>query len=203
MKRWRFVCSLAAIPAAARGAAAETVSPAEAIARLFTAPTIDAAWFSSLFLATYSVDQERAIVADILGALGGYKGLVPNGNGYTVSFERGSVQATARLNQDGAFIFLIFSRMQSSLAAGRMAAVFTTTPIPEDWFSRGVLTSMGIVEIRGIVSTLETKFGTFQGAAPVPDGTYDLSFSKGHVTGLIFIGADGKIESLNFRVGDT
>ena len=203
MKRWTFLCSLAAAPTVRGVAAAAAVSTAEAIARLFTSPTIDPAWFSSLFLATYSVDQERTLVADILGGLGGYKGLVTNGNGFTVSFQRGSVQATARLNQDGAFTFLIFSRMQSPLAAGRIAAVFTTTPIPEDWFSRGVLTSMGIVEIRGIVSTLENKFGAFQGAAPAPDGTYDLTFSKGHATGLIFIGADGKIESLNFRVGDT
>jgi hypothetical protein len=202
MNRAAFVLTLTAASVLATPAGAQTppLAPSAAIARLFTAKSIDPSWFSSLFVATVPVDRVQGIVADVLATLGPYGGIAPNGKAFTVKFARGTVQATASLNDSGAFNFLVFSRMQSDAALQRVIALFQTADLPNDWFSSSLLAMFpaGYTPRQTVVS-LTSQFGAFVSAAPAPDGSYDLTFAKGHhVSCLIFLSSDGKIDSLNF-----
>jgi hypothetical protein len=201
MKRITFAAlALAAAAACAPGAvAAQTIAPADAIARLFTAPALQAAWFTPLFLAGVTLADLKTDLASMVGALGPYQSIAPNGDGYAVTFARGSVQATATLDASGAFTALYFGRMQSAPAAERVIALFRTTPIPADWFSPRVLNVLPIDRIRAIAAALLAKYGAFQQVVPAPDGTYTVTFTGGTASVNIFLGGNGKIEALLVR----
>lgn len=196
MKRRAFVLTAAAAAYVPSGAVAQTVSAADAIARLFTAPQLQSAWFTPVFLAAVSLADLKTILDGITGALGPYQSIAPNGKNYTVTFARGTVQAGATLDASGAFGGLLFSRMQSPLAAERVTDVFQTLPIPAAWFSDRFLAAVPIEKIRAIVAAIQTQFGAFQSAKPAPDGTYNLTFANGTASALVFLGSDGKIEGL-------
>jgi len=199
MKRAAFVLSLAAAAAAPRRGAAQTLSVQDAIARLFTAPALDAAWFSPSFLASVPLDKIRAIIADIAGALGSFQTIAPNRSRFTLTFAHGTIQGEGVLNAQGAFDGLLFSRMQSPAAADRIAALFHSPAPPAAWFSERMLVAVPIERIDLVVSSLKTQFGPFQSATPSKDGAYDVEFANGSANALIFLGTDGKIEGLIFR----
>jgi hypothetical protein len=199
MQRRVFVLAAAAAACAPAVALGDAVTPSAAIARLFTSALLSPAWFTPLFLAQVSLDQIRAIVADIEGALGPYQSIQANGDGYTVAFGHGTVQANATLDAAGAFTALLFSRMQSPDAAERSAAVFNSTQAPAAWFSPRFLASVPIEKVRAVTAALKKQFGAFQSIAAAPDGTYTARFANGSAAVLIFLGADGKIEGLIVR----
>jgi hypothetical protein len=86
--------------------------------------------------------------------------------------------------------------MQSAPAAARVSAVFSTSPIPADWFSARMLAAVPITQIRAITAAIETQYGPFQTAVPAPDGTYTVTFAHGSAAVTIYLGPDGKIEGL-------
>jgi hypothetical protein len=196
MNRRAFVLATAAAAYAPRAAIAQTVTPAFAIARLFTAPPIQAAWFTPVFLAAVNVTQIQTIVASLIDTLGPYQSIAPNGTGYTVTFARGSVQADATVDAGGAFNSLTFGRMQSPIAADRASGVFQTVPIPAAWFSDRIVATGGVEKVRTAITAFLTQYGAFKQAAPAPDGTYTVTFANGTATLLIFLGPDQKIESI-------
>jgi hypothetical protein len=193
MKRKAFVRTTAAAAFVPKIAAAQALAPADAIARLFTAPQLQAAWFTPVFLAGVSLVELKAILADITGALGPYQSIAPNGKRFTLTFARGTVQADASLDAGGVLAGLLFSRMQSPLAADRVSGVFRTVPIPANWFGDRFLAAVPIEKMRAIVAAIQLQYGAFQHAMPAADGTYDITFANGRAAVLVFLDAAGKI----------
>lgn len=103
-----FVLSLGGREADAVVAQNPPLSPQDALARLFTADHVDSAWFSPAFLQAVSADQVQAIVDGLQASLGPFQSVQPNGNGFTVVFERGTVPATIALDANGLIIGLRF-----------------------------------------------------------------------------------------------
>jgi hypothetical protein len=194
-----FVLATAAAAFVPGPAAAGPVAPADAVARLFTAALLSPSWFAPLFLAQAPLEEIRGIVADIEGALGPYESIQPNGNGYTVAFQHGTIQANATLDASGAFTALLFSRMQSPDAAARIAAIFNATTIPAAWFSARFLAAVPIDKVHAVTVALKAQLGAFQSVSAAADGTYTARFSNGNADILIFLGADGKVEGLIAR----
>jgi hypothetical protein len=176
-----------------------SVALAEPVARLFRASRPKSEWFTPLFLAAVPLAQVQVILGQITATLGPYTGIEPNGTTCTVRFARGSVQSAGALDANGAFSGLLFSRMQSDAAAARIAELFAPEPIPADWFSAKFLSEIPLERARAIVAELVAEYGAFAGVAPTPDGTYTIRMAHGTITGLIFLGPDGKIEGLVFR----
>jgi hypothetical protein len=200
VKRRAFVVALSAAAAATpRALRAEVIAPMDAIARLFTAPSLREAWFTPLFLASVPLDQVRTIIANVADTLGPYASIVPNGSAYTVAFARGTIQANASLDASGAFSGLLFSRMQSAAAHDRLAAIFGPDPVPAAWFSSRFLSAVPLERSHRIIDALKAQYGAFRGVTPAADGTYTLAFAGGRLTALIYLGPDGKIEGLIFR----
>lgn len=199
MKRAAFLLGIAAAGAAAVPARADAISAEDAIARLFTAATIDGDWFAPGFLAAIPIGRVRALIADIRGALGAYRDVTPNGVTFTVDFAQGSVQAAAAIDRDGLMTALVLGRMQSAAAADQIANLFTTESVPPAWFSEAMLAGVPIDRIRALLATMKSQLGAFGNVVAVRDGSYDLAFENGHAIGIIFLGADGKIEGLVFR----
>lgn len=175
------------------------MSAQEAIARLFTAPAVEPAWFSSIFLAAVPLDKVRSILADIVTTLGPFQGIAPNRSRYTLTFAHGTIQADAKLDGTGAFTGLLFSRMQSAPAADRLAALFRTHPLPAAWFSDRFLAAIPVEKSGAIVAAMLDQYGNFVSATPSKDGSYDVEFANGSANALIFLGPEGKIEGLIFQ----
>src|SRR5579864_7578820 len=106
------------------------MTPVGAITRLLSEPAVAPEWFSASFIAAVPLDKVEEIRTDMNRTLGAFRSVAPNGARYTVTFERGSLQADALLDDRGAFTGLLFSRMQSAAAADRLNAIFQTDPVP-------------------------------------------------------------------------
>lgn len=171
----------------------------DAVARLFTSVGLQAAWFSPLFLAAVPLEQVQTIRDQIVATLGAYQGIAANGNGFTVRFARGTVQATGALDASGAFSGLLFSRMQSDAAEQRLTALFATDPIPADWFSATFLAQVPVERTRAVVAALTNEYGAFERATPAADGTYTVDLAKGDLACLIFLDPEQRIVGLIFR----
>jgi hypothetical protein len=167
-----------------------------AIARLFTAPVIQPEWFSPVFRSAVSLDQVRAIVADVVGALGAYRAIAPNGDGFALTFADGTMQAEATVDAQGVLTALLFSRMQNRLASDRLTSMFGPDRVPAAWFSDRFLSSVPIDKVQAIVTALKAQDGTLATVTPSKDGTYEIAFENGRVRARIFLGSDGKISGL-------
>jgi hypothetical protein len=199
LKRVAFVVALGGSTVFGAALGAQTISTSDAIARLFTAPKLEPSWFSPIILAQVPVEQLQTVVKQIVATLGSFQSVAVNGNGFTVRFASGSVQATATLNADGVFTNLLFSRMQSDAAANRVASLFQTHSVPATWFSDRFLSSVPIERVRAINDAVITQYGAYQTTTPAKDGTYTVTFAKGAMSCNIFLGPDGKIEGLLLR----
>jgi hypothetical protein len=204
MKRASFVplaaAVVAAVPLAGR---AQTPAPAlsvpDAFTRLFTAPSVQAAWFTPSYLASFPLDKLDAFVSDLKVALGQFASIAPNGPGYTATFANGTVQVAGTLDASGSFATMQISRMQSHAVAERLAALFSTVPIPAAWFSDLFLAQIKIEQLRTVIDGIKTQFGAIPAIAPAKDGTYDLAFIHGHLSAFVYLAGDGKIEGLIFQ----
>jgi hypothetical protein len=175
------------------------VTTSDAIARIFTEPAIDPAWFSPGFLASVPMDKVAAILSDVVATLGAYKGIEPNDSSYTLTFVRGTLQAEAAVDDAGVFTGLTFNRMQSAIAEERLTALLQTSEIPTAWFSELFLAAVPLEQVTTIVSEMKTHSGAFRSIFAAPDGTYDVALAKGRYSARIYLGRDGKILGLIFR----
>jgi hypothetical protein len=175
------------------------MTAADALARLLNATAVEPQWFGASFLAAVPIDKINEVLTDATHTLGAFQSVTPNGGRFTVTFARGTLQADAFVDDTGAFTGLIFSRMQSTAAAERLAAIFGMAPVPAEWFSDRMLDAVPIEKAQAILAWLDTKYGAFRSATPAEDGSYDVAFAMGGVQALIVLGPDGKIEGLIFQ----
>jgi hypothetical protein len=199
MQRNAFGLSLAAAVSVPRFLAAQSLSVQDAISRLFTASTLQPAWFTPEMLAAAPVERTRSIIDGIVAALGPYQSIVANRSRFTVTFARGTIQVDGRLDASGAFAGLFFSRMQGPAATQTLTTFFKTDPLPDTLFSARFLASVPIEKSRAIAAGLQKEFGPFVSATTVQDGSYDVEFANGSATALIFLGPADKIEGLIFQ----
>lgn len=175
------------------------MTTSDAIARLFTEPAIDPAWFGDRFLTAVPMEKVTTILSDVVGTLGAYKSIDPNGASYTLNFARGTLQAEAALDDAGVFTGLTFNRMQSAVAEERLTALIQTNDVPTAWFSDLFLAAVPIEQVTGILSEMKAQSGAFRSIFAAPDGTYDLALARGRYSARIYLGRDGKILGLIFR----
>jgi hypothetical protein len=199
MQRNAFVLSLAAAASAPRFVAEQTLSVQDAITRLFTASTLQPAWFTPGMLAVAPVERTRSIIDGIVAALGPYQSIAPNRSRFTVTFAHGTIQVQGKLDDSGAFAGLFFSRMQGPAATQSLTTFFKTDPMPDTLFSDKFLAEIPIEQSRAIAARLQEQFGPFVSATTVQDGSYDVEFANGSATALIFLGPADKIEGLIFQ----
>jgi hypothetical protein len=174
------------------------VTPSEAVARLFTEPQFDPAWFSEGFLAAVPIDKVTAILADVPATLGAYKDIAPNGTSYTLTFAKGTLQAEAAIDAADAFTGLSFNRMQSAVAEERLTALIQTSHVPTAWFSDLFLAAVPIDQVTAILDEMKATSGAFRTIFAAPDGTYDIALANGRYSARIYLGRDGKILGLIF-----
>jgi len=174
------------------------VTTSEAIEQLFTAPALDPAWFSATFLAAVPMERATSILSDLVGTLGAYQSLAPNGASFALTFARGSVQAEATLDENGAFATLSFNRMQSKVAEERLTAILQTSHVPPAWFNDLFLAAVPMDHIIAMLEGIKARSGAFRSIFPVADGSYDVMLTKGRYNARIYLGRDGKILGLIF-----
>lgn len=89
------------------------LSPQAALERLWTAPQVESEWFAASFLQQIPVAPEQ-ILQDLKTNLGALQSVQPEGEGYRVRCERGSLRALIVLNPQGQITGLLFQEMQSN-----------------------------------------------------------------------------------------
>jgi hypothetical protein len=175
------------------------VTTSDALARLFTSPAVEPAWFSSDFLNAVPIEKVFSILSDVIATLGAYQGIDPNGTSFTLTFAKGTIQAEATLNADEAFATLAFSRMQSKLAEERLTAILQTSHVPPAWFSDLYLAAVPIAQVTAMLDDVKMQAGAFRNIFPANDGTYDITLARGRYNARIYLGPDSKILALVFR----
>jgi hypothetical protein len=179
--------------------AGSAVTTSDAIARLFTSPTIEPAWFDSAFLASVPLVKVQSICSDVLATLGAYRDLAPNGTSYKLTFDRGTIQAEAVTDGNGVFTSLGFNRMQSRAAEERLTAILQMEVVPAAFFSDLFLAAVPLETVTAIIGDIKAQYGAFRSIFASVDGTYDVAFAKGRHTTRIYLGPDGKILGLIFQ----
>jgi hypothetical protein len=196
MIRRTFVVLAGAALAAPLAAGAQTLTLGDAIGRLFTSHAYQPSWFAAG--AGFPPPATlQSVVAGFATTLGPYQSIAPNGTRFTITFAHGTMQAEGALDASGAFTSLLFSRMQSKAAADRLAALFTAESIPAAWFSDRFLQALSLERIRSAIAAIKAQNGAFTSITPRQDGSYDLAFAKGHVSGVIDIGPGDVIEDFD------
>jgi len=175
------------------------VTTLEAIERLFTEPALDPAWFSASFLAAVPMEKATSILSDLVGALGVYQAIAPNGTSFALTFARGSVQSEATLDEAGAFASLTFNRMQSKVAEERLTALLQTSHVPPAWFNDLFLAAVPIEQIVAMLESIKAQSGAFRNIFPAGDGSYDVVLANGRYSARIYLGRDAKILGLIFN----
>jgi hypothetical protein len=199
MKREAFVLGAVALATAPRAISAQSLTVTAALSRLFASADPQAAWFSATFIAAVPLAKIRSINQDIVNALGAFRSVAPNGDGYALTFAQGSLQANAAVDTTGAFTSLYVHGMQSGPIATRLGALFTTDPVPAAWFADSMLAKAPIDQIRSGLKELQTQFGAFTNVVPRSDGSYDITFAKGTINSTMSFGGDGTINGLTFE----
>jgi len=201
MNRRVFAAGAAGVFALAGGGArADTLDTKAAIARLFTAPALQEAWFEPAFLAAVPLPKLQSILAGIVARLGPFQSVAPNGAAFTAHFANGMAQVRASLDAAGAFSGLQFYGYQDAANLARLTALLTATdPIPADWFAASFLAAVPIDRVRGVIAGMKDQFGAFSAVRPAVDGTYDVVFAKTTASCMISLDTDGKIDGLVFR----
>ena len=103
------ILSLVAAVTAPRFGATQALSVQDALPRLFTASTLQRAWFTPKMLAVAPVEPTRLIIDGIVAAIGPFQSIAPDRSRFTVTFARGSIQVDTKPDYSGAFAGLFFS----------------------------------------------------------------------------------------------
>ncbi|GIW31910.1 MAG: serine hydrolase [Meiothermus sp.] len=93
-----------------------SLTPKAALERLFTERPARAEWFAPAFLQQVPLAQVEAILQQLLGGLGRYEGVEPDGPNFRVNFERGVVPAQIALDSEGRIQGLFFRPPQPRAA---------------------------------------------------------------------------------------
>jgi beta-lactamase class A len=84
------------------------ITPVKALERFFQTDTAAADWFTPGFLAAVPIAQVQTIITQIKQELGKFEAVVPEGEGFTLKFSKGSVPAKIVLTADHKIAGLIF-----------------------------------------------------------------------------------------------
>lgn len=128
------VASVLAVPVPALAAPvatapATTASAETVLSRLFTAAELEAAWFADSFLVQISLAQIEQILTGITSALGAYQAVASVGEGYQLTFARGTVPTRIVLNGRGQITGLLFETPQlTDLSLTELTQQLATLP---------------------------------------------------------------------------
>lgn len=110
MRRVALAVGVALLVAFAHGraVASPTLTPKDALARLFTAAHIDSSWFAQSFLDQVSAAQVETIVGQLKSQLGAFQSLEAQRSKFRVVFARGDDMASIVLDDKGQITGLFF-----------------------------------------------------------------------------------------------
>ncbi len=100
------------VPFVAIAQAPSSITPEQAIARVFGPGLVQSGWFDPAFLAQVPIAQVQEIVDQYAGQSGKFERIEKSDEGYTVILERASFPAKAALNPQGQFTMLWFGNAQ-------------------------------------------------------------------------------------------
>ncbi|NEQ52648.1 MAG: serine hydrolase [Leptolyngbya sp. SIO3F4] len=103
---------------------AATISPENALSRLFTTSEIRANWFAGSFLSQISLAQIEQILQGITATMGQYQSIESQGDQYLLTFDNGTVPTRVVLNSAGQITGLLFEPPQ--IAALDLESIQTT-----------------------------------------------------------------------------
>ncbi|MBD2448534.1 serine hydrolase [Nostoc sp. FACHB-152] len=103
------------LPLAQVQSVSKSISPKQAIARLFTSEQIQTEWFASEFLTQIPIERIRQVVNSLKSQLGNYVEVENNGQDYLVVFSQASVPTKIVLNNKGQIAGLLFQPPQAKV----------------------------------------------------------------------------------------
>ena len=196
MKRQVFLLALGVV-FAPRATTAQGLSIEDATARLFTAPELQADWFTTAYLKKTPLTESRAFIKDVVSSLGRYDSISEEYRHMTLAFLRGTIRADGKLTGAGQFSALSFSRMQSQAVHDRLDRLCRAKSILSEWFDETMMKPPEIARIRKEVAEANAQYGPFINADSASDGTYNLEFAQKTLSASAFLGPTGKFKALS------
>ncbi|MGI8549272.1 MAG: serine hydrolase, partial [Dehalococcoidia bacterium] len=123
---WMTLATSAAVLTSAFGSvvpalAQATITPEQALDRLFSADQVNPDWFTPSFLAQVPASQIQVILSQETASLGAYQSVQKTANGYVVSFAKGTLLVKAIVLDDrGRFSTLLLGNPQFQNSAGAL-----------------------------------------------------------------------------------
>ncbi len=100
------------------------LTPTSALERLFQTETAQADWFTTAFLQQVPIEQVRTLLSQLKQSLGALHGVTPLGDGYQLTFARGTVPAKIQLNGQGQIAGLFFGPPTAPLSLSEAVQAF-------------------------------------------------------------------------------
>lgn len=109
-------------------AQAQSLTPQQALERLFTQSYVEQSWFAESFLNQVPLEQVRPTIDELTRSLGAFQSVEPSGDEFIVRFERGRVPARIALDADGRIAGLLFKAPILALSLEDAIAQFDALP---------------------------------------------------------------------------
>lgn len=107
---------------------AESMTPQQALERLFTESYVEESWFSESFLNQVPLEQIQPTIEELTRSLGAYQSIEQSGTEFIVQFEQGRVPARIALDAEGRIAGLSLKAPILALSLEDAIAQFQTLP---------------------------------------------------------------------------
>lgn len=190
-------------------AAAQTMTQADALTRLFSASEVRQEWFAPSFLAQIPFATIQAQLGGIAQAYGAFQKLDAYQSKPLVIFERGTLLVTsALLDEQGRFTSFgaipgptgeALTDPQQQQGKTVLEKLLTTDPLDTAMFSPDFLQAVPADQLTSLMAKTREGLGAFKNVTPQPDG-WRANFERGRfLVTQLRLDQDGKITSFRFQ----
>lgn len=186
------VAAMLLMPSPAR---AQVTPEQGAIQRMFQAKTLDASLFADTFTAQLPVATLQSIVDAFRRQLGDLSSVVKSGDGYELTFPKGSLRAKIALDSSGKVTGLLFSDEVSDANRAALERVLRADHPSPEWFADSFLGHVPATQLDATLAQIRGQEGKFV-RVETRDGSYYSVFEKAENQTQIMLDAAGKITTL-------
>lgn len=176
-------------------AVADPAADQAALQKMFQGATLDASLFADSFTAQVSIATMQSLIDGFRHNLGDLKSVAKSGDGYLLTFSKGSLRAKGLTLDAGEVTGLFFSDEVSDANRAALERVLRAAHSSPDWFSASFLEHVPATQLDATMAQIRAQEGNFV-RVETRDGSYYSVFEKAENRTQIMLDADGKIGTL-------
>lgn len=176
-------------------ARAQTPAEQAVLQKMFQGKALDASMFADSLTAQLPIATLQSIVDGFRRQLGDLKSVVKSGDGYDLTFPKGSLRAKIVLDSSGKVSGLLFSDELSDANRAALEQVLRADHPSPEWFADSFLGHVPATQLDATLAQIRGQEGKFV-RVETRDGSYYSVFEKAENKTQIMLDAAGKISTL-------